>query len=159
MYWPHSCRKNEFSYHQPHLWVYAWTTRWYIQLLGSAWVFHCATRIHAAIVVPWWTNGPPTASAATKSRAAFPVMQLLTTSLRDPWQRHRSLQCWSLRALQVRRQETQWGYNHPLKVRMHPCLGCHMHIRYLCCVASGPGREGGRGCSSIGGGEEESKVP
>ena len=32
---------------------------------------------------------------------------------------------------------TQWGYNHPLEVRMHPCLGCHMH-RYLCCIASGP---------------------
>ena len=34
--------------------------------------------IHAAIVVPWWTNGPPTALAATKARVPFPVMQLIT---------------------------------------------------------------------------------
>ena len=48
--------------------------------LGSAWVFHCATHIHAAIVVPWWTNGPPTTSAATKARAVFVAGRFLSCS-------------------------------------------------------------------------------
>ena len=41
---PHRSQVPGWMPYQSHSQVYTWTTRWYIQLLGSAWVFHCATH-------------------------------------------------------------------------------------------------------------------